>query len=680
MSELTELGKLKQSINNKIDRDFFNNNKEAFDREISESETLKNTQSHFTEINKSEINAKTGYIYYDQINDVLEIKKNDGEWREVGGSTSELKGKIDVIRCKETVITDTSIPLEIYLDESYPASEDNLQVFIDGRIIESGKINISSNGLKLTIDKDVLIQDGKVKVQYFNYVPRSAIRAGIQMLGQICDTYVSGSLESGAVFADGFVYERTINGDFKYRIEDSEEESKWVNTEDFSEELYTRLRFANRNEIDESTNPEYETLLNDDRLSYIDAISFEHWALDENKIFFALDPSRHRYIVPEINSDTPSLKKYVVVKSIYNDILGVGKSILSVDKTIRENIQKLNTYLDSSSNKIVENVPTTQIKEVNGNFFLLGTTKIFYPNGKFGENNEYSSTIISNKSTAYLTLDVNTIPDGEYYILLNKIGEDSTRYKVEYISPQEFYISDYESSKLNGAYLYKDNSKIEIYENGIADDNYYSMPVCRVTVENNKIKDIDTSNNIYLINNGVLFGAGISINVPIGINNSSRINSIYCIDHPDFVEIDENTKTVYAELNNNDNIIVKKSDEYLEYNFNTNTSKLGSEVIKAAQLLHLENKVIFYPKYDKFYVQEKISFDKSPIKNSENLLTSGAIYEEVASKADVFLENTGFISNGIIEIPEEGVGYSSDNIYTLNAGVEFLIADGLQKK
>ena len=188
MSDITEIGKLKQALNNKVDRDYYNNNREAFNRETTEAEIVKRSQSHFSGENKSELGAASGWIHYDPENDILEVKRKDGEWREIGGATSELKGRVDVIRCKETTITDDSVPLIIELDETYPASKENLQVFIDGKIIESGNISVSDNGLTLTIDPKALVKDAQVKVQYFNYVPRSAIRAGISSLGQVCDT------------------------------------------------------------------------------------------------------------------------------------------------------------------------------------------------------------------------------------------------------------------------------------------------------------------------------------------------------------------------------------------------------------------------------------------------------------------------------------------------------------
>lgn len=679
MSDITEIGKLKQALNNKVDRDYYNNNREAFNRETTEAEIVKRSQAHFSGENKSELGAASGWIHYDQENDILEVKRKDGEWREIGGATSELKGRVDVIRCKETTITDDSVPLVIELDETYPASKENLQVFIDGKIIESGNISVSDNGLTLTIDPKALVKDAQVKVQYFNYVPRSAIRAGISSLGQVCDTSVTSFLEEGAVYADGYVYEKNEDGTFKYLLENESDKSKWIETEDFSEELYSKLRFSNRNEIDETAHPEYETLLNDDRSNYIDAISIEHWKLEENKIYFALDPEKHRYIVPSINSDISSLKKYVVVKSIYNDMMAIGKSIISLDTTIRNNIQQLNTYLDSSSNRIVHNVSSTQYSKSGNKIRLLGPTKLFYPNGILGGIQQYSDSIISTNASAYLTLSVDSVDDGDYLVILNKIGNSTTGYTIRYIPNTQFYIADETTEKTTGAYLYENNSKIEVYKDGIKDDNYFSMPLCRVKVENHIIVDFGNYNNIIPIANGIIIYPQIRLNIPLGFgDNFSRRNSICDIDTPQFVKTTNLTKTIYAELQSDDNVIVKASDYDLIYDFKLNQCSLNSNVVKACEIVHFVDGNIFRPVYDKFYAQEKLYFDNLPIKGSTNVLTSDAIYSALVKKADIHLENTGFISNGIIEISEDGLGQPNLNTYSLSIGTEFLFADGLE--
>lgn len=679
MSDITEIGKLKQALNNKVDRDYYNNNKDAFNRETTEAEIVKRSQAHFSGENKSELGAASGWIHYDPENDILEVKRKDGEWREIGGATSELKGRVDVIRCKETTVTDDSVPLVIELDETYPASKENLQVFVDGKIIESGNISISDNGLTLTIDSKALVKDAQVKVQYFNYVPRSAIRAGISSLGQVCETSVTSFLEEGAVYADGYVYEKNEDGTFKYLLENEADKTKWISTEDFSEELYVKLRFSTRNEIDANVHPEYETLLNDDRSNYIDAISFEHWQLEENKIYFALDPERHRYIVPSIESGVSSLKKYVVVKSIYNDMMAIGKSIISLDTTIRNNIQQLNTYLDSSSNRIVHNVSLTQISKDGNKVKLLGPTKLFYPNGILNGVQQYSESIISTNASAYLTLTVDSVDDGDYLVILNKIGNSTTGYTIRYIPNSQFYLADDSTTKTTGAYLYKDNSKIEVYKDGVKDENYFSMPLCRIKVENHVITDVGNYNNIIPIANGVIVYPQIRVNVPLGFGDHfSRRNTICDIDTPQFVETTNNTKTIYAELQSEDNIIVKASDYDLVYDFKLNQCSLNDVVVKACEIVHFVNGQIFRPAYDKFYAQEKLYFDDLPIKGSTNVLTSDAIYSALIKKADIHLENTGFISNGIIEISEDGLGQPNSNRYTLNPGTEFLFADGLE--
>lgn len=645
----TELGKIKQVLNNKVDRDFHNVRADAFNQAVKDTDIMQSSLANFAGENQSEIGAKSGWLHYDEDNDILSIKTKNGDYREVGGIGDEIRSLTSVIHTKELQYQAEGEELRIDLDERYPISgnKDNVQLFVNGLLKSDELFTIDDNGLTIVVSPDAfnLHETAFVKVQYMNYVPSSATKSGISTLGTLGTTYVDGWLETGSVYADGAQYKKNLDGTYVKIIEIGGIERIYP-TEDFSEELYAKLRF-----VDVSEAGEHTELVNDGTKNYINAVSFESWESHRN--YFAFDPDNYRYRVPEIGSDIPSTQKYVIVKSIYTEVLAIAKNILSTKSFLQKHVSDLDIILDSSAGRILDISSTTSfIRYVNG-WGLAGSSKIYFPVSSSGDIQQFTEYTLSSNMNSYLPLDVSSLSDGIYFIILDKIGTGENRYVPKFIPIDKFFYQTTTGGEQSGAYFYQDIFKIKIFESGVERLGDYSLPVGIISINSGDIK-VRGASNVFKINNALIIYPGIKFNFPLGFDDSFKRKNTAAINASPYVlNLQYQNGSVYAELDNED-IIIRCSDKVLEYNFDDNKSYLNSVEKKACRICLIKTGTLVFPEYDRFFLQEKLRHEK----------------------ANLYFENTGFLSNGAIELPSVQ-SVCVNKTFTLKSGARFLLAIGL---
>lgn len=646
----TELGKIKQVLNNKVDRDFYNINEDNFNRAVTQTQIMQSSLANFSGEDQSSIGAKTGWLHYDEDNDILSVKTASGDFREVGGIGDELRSLTSIIHTKELTHQDDGNELRVLLDERYPVSKEkgNVQLFINGILKSNELFTIDDNGLTIVVSPDAFVsgETAFVKIQYMNYVPSSATKAGITTLGSIGETYVDGWLETGAVYADGAEYKKNPDGTYSKIVEIEGIEYTYP-TEDFSEELYSKLRFLDINEAGEHTE-----LVNDGTKNYINAVSFENWEV--NRQYFAFDPDNYRYRVPEVNSSLASTKKYVIVKSIYTEVLSIAKNILSTKSYIQNTVSDMTLLLNSAAGRILDISSTSSFIKLTDGIGLLGSTRIYFPISNVSDIQQFAEYILSPNMEAYLRLDLSELNNGEYFVILNKIGTGSVRYSPIYIPIDKFFYLNTPGGEQSGAYLYKDTFKIKVFSNSTEQPGDYSLPVGIIKIESGNVVATRGASNLFQVNNAVIIYPGIKFNFPLGFDEAfNRRNSVATNASPYILQLTYQNGSIYAELND-ENVTVSISDKILEYNFDQNMSFLDGTRLQACRICIINEGNLIFPDYDRFFVQEKLLHEK----------------------ANLYFENTGFLSNGAIELPEIQSTYSNSE-FTLKKGARFLIADGI---